>query len=85
MQTLYYNTKNYIRHTGNVIDLTEYRRRLAALERPDSPQAAAAEGSPLESHPRRSHQHRAWRSMVGELFSSAAVLLTTLLVTIQFL
>ena len=42
MQTLYYNTKNYIRHTGNVIDLTEYRRRLAALERPDSPQAAAA-------------------------------------------
>ena len=26
MQTLYYTTENFIRHTGNVVDLTEYRR-----------------------------------------------------------
>ena len=32
MQTLYYTTGNFIRHTGNVVDLTEYRRRLAQTE-----------------------------------------------------
>ncbi len=29
MQTMYYTTHNFIRHTDNVVDLTEYRRRLA--------------------------------------------------------
>ena len=28
MQTMYYTTRNFIRHTDNVVDLTEYRRRL---------------------------------------------------------
>lgn len=28
MQTMYYTTHNFIRHTDNVVDLTEYRRRL---------------------------------------------------------
>ena len=32
MQTLYYTTGNFIRHTGNVVDLTEYRRRLAQAQ-----------------------------------------------------
>ena len=32
MQTLYYTTENFIRHTGNVVDLTEYRRRLARTQ-----------------------------------------------------
>ena len=29
MQTRYYTTENFIRHNGNVVDLTEYRRKLA--------------------------------------------------------
>ena len=32
MQTLYYTTGNFIRHTGNVVDLTEYRRRALFLD-----------------------------------------------------
>ena len=28
MQTIYYTTPNFIRHTGNVVDLAEYRRKL---------------------------------------------------------
>ena len=32
MQTMYYTTRNFIRHTDNVVDLTEYRRRLARAE-----------------------------------------------------
>lgn len=32
MQTVYYSTGNYIRHSGNVVDLTEYRRKLAQVD-----------------------------------------------------
>lgn len=28
MQTMYYTTRNFIRHESNVVDLGEYRRRL---------------------------------------------------------
>lgn len=30
MQTMYYTTRSFIRHEGNVVDLAEYRRKLAA-------------------------------------------------------
>lgn len=33
MQTMYYKTSNFIQHTGNVIDLTELRRRQAVAQR----------------------------------------------------
>ena len=36
MQTMYYKTSNFIRHTGSVIDLTELRRRQAAAAQRDS-------------------------------------------------
>lgn len=36
MQTMYYKTSNFIQHTGNVIDLTELRRRQAAAAQRDS-------------------------------------------------
>ena len=32
MQTVYYTTHNFIRSTGNVVDLAEYRRKLAQAE-----------------------------------------------------
>lgn len=32
MQTMYYKTSNFIQHTGNVVDLGEYRRRLALAQ-----------------------------------------------------
>ena len=32
MQTVYYSTGNYIRHSGNVVDFTEYRRKLAQVD-----------------------------------------------------
>ena len=32
MQTMYYTTSNFIRHTGNVVDLTEYRRKQALAQ-----------------------------------------------------
>ena len=35
MQTMYYKTSSFIQHTGNVVDLEEYRRK-AALARESS-------------------------------------------------
>ncbi len=48
MQTLYYNTGHYMRHTGNIVDLAEYRRRMELAQQP-----AAAGLPPL---PRREHR-----------------------------
>lgn len=48
MQTLYYSTDRYMRHTGNIVDLAEYRRRLDELT-----QEPAAGLPPL---PRREHR-----------------------------
>lgn len=87
MQTMYYSTQNYIRHTGNVVDLNEYRRKLAAVQvpalRPFAPEME--EEAPVPVRPRKSEQRRALRSMLTELVSTAAVLLTTLIVTVQML
>lgn len=33
MQTVYYNTSNFIQHQGNVVDLEDFRRRTAAAQR----------------------------------------------------
>ena len=32
MQTIYYTTPNFIHSTGNVVDLNEYRRKLALAQ-----------------------------------------------------
>ena len=32
MQTIYYTTQNFIQHRGNVVDLEDYRRRLALTQ-----------------------------------------------------
>ena len=32
MQTLYYSTSNWIRHTDNIVDLEQYRRKLSQAE-----------------------------------------------------
>ena len=32
MQTIYYSTPNFIQHNSNIVDLNEYRRKLAVAE-----------------------------------------------------
>lgn len=48
MQSLYYSTDHYMRHTGNVVNLEEYRNKLALVQQP-----ASAGLPPL---PRRKHR-----------------------------
>ena len=71
MQTLYYTTKSFIRHQDNVVDLTEYRRRLA--------QAVQAQAEPRRS--RRSHTGRASR---GALFLDGCASLGVVVMTVIF-
>ena len=51
MQTVYYKTSNFIQHSGNVIDLTELRRRQAAAQRDSLARQPEAEAWYLEEEP----------------------------------
>lgn len=90
MQTMYYKTSNFIRHTGNIIDLTELRRRQAAaqwdsLARQPEVEAYLPEEEPgfrpvvltlsPEERRRARRERRAWRL---DACASAAVIVMTL-------
>lgn len=85
MQTMYYTTHNFIRHTDNVVDLTEYRRRLARarqeqalnfeLDCDDAPDQTAA------SAPRSA----GLRTLSLENLASLGILVMTLAFTVQVL
>lgn len=68
MQTMYYTTTNFIRHTGNLVDLDEFRRKLALAQQSQRPavlpEAAPApvRTAPEAPRPRRSarRDRRAW-------------------------
>ena len=88
MQTLYYTTGNFIRHTGNVVDLTEYRRRLAQTEQ----EAEEAEEKivllprEIEPSPRRTRARRARRrALFLDACASMGVVVMTLTFTLRML
>ena len=52
MQTLYYTTHNFVRRSGNVIDLCEYRSRMQDVqEEPVSAAPAARTERTRRRHP----------------------------------
>lgn len=90
MQTMYYKTSSFIRHTGNIIDLNELRRKQAAIAQRDSlARQPDAEAWYLEEEPafqpvvftlspeerrRVRRERRAWRL---DVCASLAVILMT--------
>ena len=94
MQPVYYQTSNFIRHTGNVVDLNEYRRKMAlAQEGSLAPQPEIQDFEDnweqpvlreVTPRPRRSHQ-REKRAMVLDLCASLSVVVMTLTFTVQML
>lgn len=87
MQTVYYSTKNYIRHSGNVVDFTEYRRKLArvdgslALAEPVHPAEPDATIRPARaSRPARAPRRR--RSLSDWLELTATLVLIAVAVTV---
>lgn len=96
MQTMYYKTSNFIRHTGNVVDLNEFRRRQAAAAQRDSlARQPEVEAYPPEEEPgfqpvvltlspeerrRTRRERRAWRL---DAYASLAVVLMTLVFALR--
>jgi hypothetical protein len=85
MQTIYYTTHNFIRHTENVVDLMEYRRR---LERVAAPVTEPFFPERVEE-PTATRARRRTGGLCPGLFldfcASAAIVAMTVTVLVQFL
>ena len=96
MQTIYYTTSNFIHHTDNVVDFTEYRRKLAMAQegslapQPDYDLAFQVEEEPEETpvlreiRPRRSTQ-RVRRGLWLDVCASLSIVVMTLTFTLHVL
>lgn len=77
MQTVYFTTSNYIRHEGNMVDLNEYRRKLAIAQ--GEPEPKRAEEQPAQPRPRAARRRRAaLPGMVLDYAASVALIITAL-------
>lgn len=97
MQTMYYKTSSFIQHTGNIIDLTELRRRQATVQQDclarqlqedlwESEEESAFHPVVLTLSPeerRRARQERrAWRL---DICASLSIILMTALFALRML
>ena len=76
MQTIYFTTSNFIRHEGNLVDLTEYRRKLALAQGKAEP--VVEEKPAFVSRPRTNHRRRMMPGMVLDYAASLALIITAL-------
>lgn len=75
MQTVYFTTTNYIRHDGNMVDLTEYRRKLAIAQgRPEPEQ----QEEPQQPRPARARRRAVRPGMMLDYAASVALIITAL-------
>lgn len=86
MQTLYYTTSNFVRHTDNIVDLSEYRRKLERMQADrlrwqEYEDAEEAETVEVQPRPRRSQQRRERRAAVLDMWASMGILVMTLTFT----
>ena len=90
MQTLYYTTNNFVRHTDNIVDLSEYRRKLERMqadrlgwqEFEDPEEGEAVE---IQPRPRRSAQRRERTAALLDMCASMGILVMTLTFTVYML
>lgn len=84
MQTVYFTTSNFIRHTGNIVDLTEYRRKLALAQGQIDPMEDEESAPPV-----RTRAHRRRKSVMTGLMldyaASAALIVTALSFAVKIL
>ncbi|MBE6972873.1 MAG: hypothetical protein E7440_03215 [Ruminococcaceae bacterium] len=87
MQTLYYTTNNFVRHTGNVVDLSEYRRKLSAVQAQTTWQddAGELEAAQFQPRPRRSQQRQERRAALLDMWASMGMLVMTITFTLHVL
>lgn len=90
MQTLYYTTSNFIRHTDNIVDLSEYRRKLERLQtdRLDwqtCEETEEYEPEQVQPRPRRSAHRRERKAALLDMWASMGVLVMTVTFTLYVL
>lgn len=87
MQTIYYTTTHFVRHTGNVVDLEEYRRKLALTregnlaplpEEREEPEAPRLHLVAVQDRRARNSNRAARRAWALDICASMGVLLMTL-------
>ena len=76
MQTIYFTTSNFIRHEGNLVDLTEYRRKLAQAQGKAEP--TVEEEPVFAPRPRTNHRRRMMPGMALDYAASLALIVTAL-------
>ena len=82
LQTVYFTTANFIRHHGNLVDLTEYRRKLGKTEE------GQTETAHLRQRGRRSSDRQWGSTNIGlwlDLCTSGAILAMTVTVVVKVL
>lgn len=83
MQTIYFTTSNFIRHDGNLVDLTEYRRKLALVQGKAEPEQ---EPAPQSVRTRTNHRRRSLLTgMMLDYAASAALIVTALTFAVKIL
>lgn len=86
MQTLYYTTSNFIRHTDNIVDLSEYRRKLSAARQPQTAWLEEEdEPAAYQPRPRLSRQRQERRAALLDAWASMGVLVMTITFTLYTL
>jgi len=86
MQTLYYTTNNFVRHTGNLVDLSEYRRKLEAARQEQLSWMEQDEDPELvQPRPRRSQRRQERRAALLDMWASMGVLVMTVTFTLHVL
>jgi len=90
MQTLYYTTNNFVRHTDNIVDLSEYRRKLAAVQQMQAAWQVQDEDEEIEvsdfqPRPRRSARRQERRAALLDMWASMGMLIMTITFTLHVL
>ena len=79
MQTLYYSTSNWIRHTDNIVDLEQYRRKLSQDDNHHPVESTKLIVLPQSSAPRtRRSQKLRRRALLLDTCASVGVMVMTL-------
>ena len=91
MQTIYFETTHSIQHTGNVVDLTEYREKLALargeeLEIPACVRMDEAEAAPVPPPRRRTRRSgRRPAALAADWAASAAIVAMAVAMIVKIL
>ena len=82
MQTIYFTTSNFIRHEGNLVDLTEYRRKLAQAQAQPEPE----EEEPVQPVRPRTQRRRGFPpALMLDCAASVALIVTALTFAVKIL